>query len=392
MGRRIPTNGTITTAKKKGTNTYIGDNETFLDRNAKLIPSDETTTALTNMNWIAGHHTVDSLENLYNIPDFILSQETYADQISTTGADAKGQLWYVENESCHYMLIDWSNRRNANGWSKTNLKSATDSSGASSTQYANKDYTYTNISSITIEGDGTLTYTGWTPGYRISTYENSDIQRVELSYTALTSTGKTTIKTIEFPMLNEGVTIERGDSSDDGSEICTVGGTMTSAQYNSLLNRIKAIEDGSDSSSKEYNEQYNELKQKYETIEKNYNDLSSQYNTHINEYNELKEKYETIETNYNDLSSQYSELKEEYNTHIDEYDDLLTAFTYLKNNYDNHLTDFNKFVSNYNVDSKLLIRKSKLDGNGAAYLWSGTLENFNALTEKPTDTTFIITN
>lgn len=322
MGRRIPTNGTVTTDKKKGTNTYIGENETFLDRNAKLIPSDETTMALTNMNWIAGHHTVDSLENLYKIPDFILSQETYADQISTTGADAKGQLWYVENESCHYMLVDWTNRRNSNGWSKTNLKSATDSSGASSTQYANKDYTYANISSIAIDGDGTLTYTGWTPGYKISTYENGDIQRVELSYTALTSTGKTIIKTIEFPMLNEGVTIERGNSSADGDEICKVGGTMTSAQYNSLLGRIKALEKRSTSSTEEYNEQYNDLKKKYETIETNYNN----------------------------------------------------------------------FVSNYNIDSKLFIKKSKLDGNGAAYLWSGTLEDFNSLTEKPSDTTFIITN
>ena len=74
MAERIITGTDITLANGSNTNTKIGEKETFLDRNAKLIPSDETTTAITNMNWIAGHHTVIDLDHLYKIPDFILSQ------------------------------------------------------------------------------------------------------------------------------------------------------------------------------------------------------------------------------------------------------------------------------------------------------------------------------
>ena len=131
MAERIVTGTDITLDNGSNTNTKIGEKETFLDRNAKLIPSDETTTAITNMNWIAGHHTVIDLDHLYKIPDFILSQSCYADKVSKNGKDAIGQLWYVENdqEKGYYMLINWDNRHNAAGWSKTNIKSLINENG-----------------------------------------------------------------------------------------------------------------------------------------------------------------------------------------------------------------------------------------------------------------------
>ena len=168
--RGLPTNeGTM-----NGINTIIGSNETFLDRNAKLIPSDETTTALTNMNWIAGHHTVMTVGDLYEIPDFILSQECYGGQ-SVTGDDALGQLWCVGGQGPNadgkyqfdiYMLVNWKNRHNENGWSKTNIKPLVDGNGQTNASYFNINKandlpdTYTKwISSISIYGDGTSTYT-----------------------------------------------------------------------------------------------------------------------------------------------------------------------------------------------------------------------------------------
>ena len=170
--RTLPTNE----GSMNGINTIIGKNETFLDRNAKLIPSDETTTAITNMNWIAGHHTVSTVNDLYNIPDFILSQECYGSNVGD-GNDALGQLWYVDNKSivdtnnkpiegAIYMLVNWKERGNAKGWSKTNIKPLISTSGEINVSYfnTNKEHnlldTYTKwISSVTIYGDGTYTYT-----------------------------------------------------------------------------------------------------------------------------------------------------------------------------------------------------------------------------------------
>ena len=171
MARRIPTNGNVIGAIASKTNTYIGSKETFLDNNAKLIPSDETTMALTNMNWIAGHHTVSNLEALYAIPDFILSQECYADQIGN-GADAVGQLWYVEDENRTYQLVNWKKRRTSYGWSLTNLQSVTGPDGKIVVSYFNtnsndyikaygdiKEKSTDWITSVTMYGDGTYTYT-----------------------------------------------------------------------------------------------------------------------------------------------------------------------------------------------------------------------------------------
>ena len=236
MARKIPTNGNVVGANGTNTNTYIGEKETFLDRNAKLIPSDETTTALTNMNWIAGHHTVDSLNNLYQIPDFILSQECYADKIGN-GADAIGQLWYVENEKCIYMLINWDNRRKATGWSKTNLKSLIDPSGNSSTQYINnKNHQYDNLSELTIDGAGNFTYTGWTQQWKYTCTAST----VTLSYSHHTGSDSS----INVPVLNNGTTITHTSTdTNNGKGNAEKAGIVTASQYNSIMDRLKKLEE-----------------------------------------------------------------------------------------------------------------------------------------------------
>ena len=237
MAERIVTGTDITLANGSNTNTQIGTKETFLDRNAKLIPSDETTTAITNMNWIAGHHTVKDLEHLYKIPDFILSQSCYADKVSKNGKDAIGQLWYVENDpgKGYYMLIKWDNRHNAGGWSKTNIKSLINEDGASSTQYMNKDNVYDNIHSITVDGSDNHIYTGWTQGFK---YTNN-ASTVTLSYTHY---GDKPDSSINIPVLNSGNTITH-TSTSDGSGGATLAGIVTADQYNSIMNRLKKLEE-----------------------------------------------------------------------------------------------------------------------------------------------------
>lgn len=237
MAERIVTGTDITLANGSNTNTQIGTKETFLDRNAKLIPSDETTTAITNMNWIAGHHTVKDLEHLYKIPDFILSQSCYADKVSKNGKDAIGQLWYVENDpgKGYYMLIKWDNRHNAAGWSKTNIKSLINEDGNSSTQYMNKDNVYDNIHSITVDGSDNHIYTGWTQGFK---YTNN-ASTVTLSYTHY---GDKPDSSINIPVLNSGNTITH-TSTSDGSGGATLAGIVTADQYNSIMNRLKKLEE-----------------------------------------------------------------------------------------------------------------------------------------------------
>lgn len=230
MAERIVTGTDITLANGSNTNTQIGAKETFLDRNAKLIPSDETTTAITNMNWIAGHHTVIDLEHLYKIPDFILSQSCYADKVSKNGKDAIGQLWYVENDpgKGYYMLINWDHRHDAAGWSKTNIKSLINENGASTNQYMNKDNVYDNIHSITVDGSDNHTYTGWTQGFK---YTNN-ASTVTLSYTHYAGNNSS----INIPVLNDGNTINQGSAN------ASKAGIVTADQYNKIVSRLTYLE------------------------------------------------------------------------------------------------------------------------------------------------------
>lgn len=60
---------------------------------------------------VGGHRNVVSVNNLYDLTVPVLSEDT-------TGDDAIGQLWYVQNEDCFYQLVNWGNRKNSNGWKK----------------------------------------------------------------------------------------------------------------------------------------------------------------------------------------------------------------------------------------------------------------------------------
>ena len=60
---------------------------------------------------VSGHKQVANLTALYALADPILSLSG-----KNTNDDAIGQLWYVASEGKHYQLVDWANRKNANGW------------------------------------------------------------------------------------------------------------------------------------------------------------------------------------------------------------------------------------------------------------------------------------
>lgn len=60
---------------------------------------------------ISGHKTVKELNDLYEIPDAILSET-----VNNTDNDAIGQLWFVISENKFYQLINWENRKSLSGW------------------------------------------------------------------------------------------------------------------------------------------------------------------------------------------------------------------------------------------------------------------------------------
>ena len=60
---------------------------------------------------VSGHKQVANFTALYALADPILSLSG-----NNTDNDAIGQLWYVASEGKHYQLVDWANRKSANGW------------------------------------------------------------------------------------------------------------------------------------------------------------------------------------------------------------------------------------------------------------------------------------
>lgn len=72
---------------------------------------------------ISGHRTVATKEDLYVIPQEILSSKK-SNAGTSNGSDALGQLWYVEDENCFYQLIKWGTDSDGNVWAKANIKSA----------------------------------------------------------------------------------------------------------------------------------------------------------------------------------------------------------------------------------------------------------------------------
>ena len=70
-------------------------------------------------NQVMGHKTVPTLNDLYQIKDFILS-----DSGNNTNNDAIGQRWYVVDQNKYYQLKDWSKRNQKEGWEEASANSA----------------------------------------------------------------------------------------------------------------------------------------------------------------------------------------------------------------------------------------------------------------------------
>lgn len=172
---------------------------------------------------ISGHRVVKEFEDLYEIPEEILSSKK-SNSGTSDGSDAVGQLWYVEEEGVYYQLVAWADHDKETGWSRTNIRAnkVVSDDLRDFTQYANTDGSKGDcIRDLEIRGDGTLSYTAW----NLNMTNNPTAGGVELKYT---KSDDKTVKTLT--------------TIPNVSEAATTSGVISSAQYKSLLDRIAYLE------------------------------------------------------------------------------------------------------------------------------------------------------
>ena len=87
-----------------------------LYRMAKVVSANPASWGIVDANQISGFRTVAKLTDLYSIAACILSS-SYGDG-TTTGVDAVGQIWHVQESNEDYRLINWASRGKAEGWEK----------------------------------------------------------------------------------------------------------------------------------------------------------------------------------------------------------------------------------------------------------------------------------
>lgn len=84
---------------------------------AKIGSNNVEAYGIINADQISGHKTVQTVEDLFNIPDSILSASK-----TNENYDAVGQEWWVNSENLYYRLISWENRHSRYGWAANESK------------------------------------------------------------------------------------------------------------------------------------------------------------------------------------------------------------------------------------------------------------------------------
>lgn len=87
-----------------------------LYRMAKVVSANPASWGIVDANQISGFRTVATQADLYSIAACILSS-AYGDG-TTTGADAVGQIWHVQDTNKDFRLTSWANRGKAAGWTE----------------------------------------------------------------------------------------------------------------------------------------------------------------------------------------------------------------------------------------------------------------------------------
>ncbi|MBR2128920.1 MAG: hypothetical protein IJ940_08670 [Bacteroidales bacterium] len=90
--------------------------ENILTFPAKLGSNNPKAYGIINAEEISGHKSVKTLEELFSLPDKILSASG-----DNSNGDAIGQEWWVVNKNTSYRLMHWHLRHSALGWSPSEV-------------------------------------------------------------------------------------------------------------------------------------------------------------------------------------------------------------------------------------------------------------------------------
>lgn len=93
--------------------------ENKLTRMAKIASANPKSWGIVDAIEISGHRSVSTVTDLYALAGCILSSSfagEAASGIAHTGADAIGQIWYVQDTAKYYKLKSWSDTLSADNW------------------------------------------------------------------------------------------------------------------------------------------------------------------------------------------------------------------------------------------------------------------------------------
>lgn len=100
--------------------------ENKLTRMAKLASANPKSWGIVDAIEVSGHRSVATVSDLYSLAGCILSS-SYAGEAAAgstpTGADAIGQIWYVQDTQKYYRLKTWSSTLSANNWEEVYIGS-----------------------------------------------------------------------------------------------------------------------------------------------------------------------------------------------------------------------------------------------------------------------------
>lgn len=83
---------------------------------AKLGSNNPKAYGVVNAEQVSGHKQVETLEELFQVSDSILSQSG-----NNTNDDAIGQEWWVQDKHRSYRLMNWDLRKKASGWTPSEI-------------------------------------------------------------------------------------------------------------------------------------------------------------------------------------------------------------------------------------------------------------------------------
>lgn len=193
-----------------------------LYRMAKVVSANPASWGIVDANQISGFRTVATQADLYSIAACILSS-SYGDG-TTTGADAVGQIWHVQDTNKDFRLTSWANRGKAAGWTEE-LTSAKLSEGIiNATRVAN------TAQEIAIEAGKAAS--------AAQTTANAAKSQAE------TATDKAKLNGESITVLQGTVNMINKTVSGHTTSIDTINTMLANKAENSVVNELKKTVDG----------------------------------------------------------------------------------------------------------------------------------------------------